>query len=126
MENMPKISETEWIVMKVLWEESPCTANYVFEKLSAQVKWSPITVKTLLGRLVKKKAVGFEKDGRIYKYYPLVSEDACIKAENSSFLKRVYGGSLNLMLATFLKDNNLSSQEIDELEKILNGKKTDT
>ncbi len=122
MKNLPGISESEWQVMKVLWASAPQTGNQVVEALASSTAWSPKTIKTLLGRLVKKKALGFEKQGRSYSYYPLVGEEDCVRAETRSFLKRVYGGALQPMLAGFLEDESLSPEEIDELKRILDEK----
>jgi len=77
MKKSPKISEAEWEVMKVLWLESPKTANQVVDNLKDKTSWNPRTIRTLIGRLVRKKALGFtqdQKDKRKYLYYPLVSE----------------------------------------------------
>jgi len=74
---------------------------------------------TLLNRLVNKGALGFEKKSRAYHYYPLVTEAECAKAERRSFLQRVYGGSPKPMLAHFLKEAELSEEEIKELKRIL-------
>ena len=79
MNNIPKIAESEWRIMKILWEDSPKTANEIVELLSKETNWSPKTIKTLLNRLVKKEALGFKKEGRTYFYYPLVSKDKCAK-----------------------------------------------
>jgi len=49
----------------------------------------------LLNRLVKKEALGFRKEGRVYHYYPLVEEAACVRSESRSFLRRVYGGGVD-------------------------------
>ena len=123
MKEIPDISDTEWQVMKILWEESPLTAGQVIERLAGKVNWKPKTVKTLLGRLVKKLALGFTEDNRLYRYYPLVNEAECVKAESKSFLEKVYNGSLNVMLANFLEAEELSPEEIEELVKILEGKR---
>lgn len=123
MKNLPGISEAEWQVMRVLWASAPQTGNQVVEALADSTAWSPKTIKTLLNRLVKKKALGFEKQGRSYSYYPLVREEDCARAETRSFLKRVYGGALQPMLASFLEDERLSPEEIDELKRILDEKK---
>ena len=122
MKDIPKISESEWRVMKVLWARSSATANEVIEALSDKTSWNPKTTRTLLGRLVRKKALGFERHGREYHYFPLVSEHTCVRAESRSFLKRVYGGSLRPMLAAFLQEQNLSQEEISELKRILDEK----
>lgn len=123
MKETPQISDSEWKVMKVLWEHSPMTANEIIEVLGKTTDWRPTTVKTLLSRLVKKNAIGFEKDNRTYHYYPLIAEDECVKAESQSFLKRVYGGALKVMIANFLETEELSEDEIDELKRILDKKK---
>ena len=81
MKQIPRISESEWQVMRVLWAMSPATANQVVEALSDASEWKPKTIKTLLNRLVNKKALGFRQtDGRAYEYYPLVEEEQCIRS----------------------------------------------
>lgn len=117
--HLPKISESEWQVMKTLWDNAPMTANQVVDQLTKTTNWKPKTIKTLLNRLVTKKVLGFDKKGRSYNYYPLVSRTECTRAENLSFINRVYDGALNPMLSAFLKDKKLSSEEIDELKQIL-------
>ena len=123
MKRPPKIAESEWLVMRVLWQKAPRTANEVVDELTGQTKWHPKTVKTLLGRLTRKKALGFKKGGRAYRYYPLVREAECAKAESASFLKRVYRGALAPMLANLLEDEALSDAEIAELRRILDERK---
>ena len=122
MKKIPRISESEWQVMKLLWAESPATANKIVEDLSLRTTWKPKTVKTLLNRLVKKQALGYEKKGREYHYYPLVAESECIKAESRSFLRRVYGGATKPMLAALLESDDLSPEDIQELKQILERK----
>jgi BlaI family transcriptional regulator, penicillinase repressor len=119
MKTIPKISETEWEVMKVLWAESPLTADVIIARLAAQDDWHPKTAKTLLSRLVKKKALGFEKDGRAYRYKPLVREVDCVKAVSESFLDRVFGGALQPMLAHYVEHKKISAAEIRELKRLL-------
>ena len=120
MKKIPGISETEWEVIKVLWGDGPCTAEHVIETLKrADPTWHPKTVKTFLNRLVKKKALGFTKEGREYIYKPLVREAECVDAVSQSFLERVFGGSLKPMLAHFVERKKLSAEEIRELKRLL-------
>ena len=121
---IPTISETEWKVMKVIWAKSPLSAAEIIETLRAvDPTWHPRTAKTLLNRLVKKKALGYDMEGRSYLYRPLVLESDCAQAESESFLNRVFGGSLEPMLANFVKQKKLSAAEIRELKRLLEGKK---
>lgn len=122
MTSMPKISESEWLVMKEIWGDSPITANDIVGALSDKTTWSPKTIKTLLTRLVKKGAVGYEAEGREYHYYPLIEEAVLVKEESRSFLKRVFGGTIKPMLATLVESEDLSAEDIEELKRILEKK----
>ena len=119
MKRLPRISESEWQVMRELWLCGRATANEVVDALAGSTTWKPKTIKTLINRLVKKGALGFEKQGRAYLYHPLVNEADCVRAESRSFLSRVYGGALLPMLAHFIEEENLSPEEIEELRRIL-------
>ncbi|NFS06950.1 BlaI/MecI/CopY family transcriptional regulator [Clostridium botulinum] len=123
MKDMPKISAAEWEVMKLLWKENPLTSEKIINSLTKKMGWSTQTVKTFITRLLKKEAISFEKVGRAYNYYPLISEDECIKAENQSFLQKVYDGAVGMLFTRFLEEETLSEEEIEELEQILKDKK---
>jgi len=120
---IPKIAESEWRVMQILWENGPQTANDVVEALSGKVKWKSRTIKTLISRLVKKGAVKVTEEGYRYRYSAVVDESACIRSETRSFVRRVYQGAMKPALAAFLEDADLSIEEIDDLQKILHQKR---
>ena len=122
MLNAPKISVAEWEVMKVLWERAPQTANEIVDAVTEQ-SWSPATVRTLIGRLVQKKAVRYTKSGREYLYSPCVSREECRRQERRSFLRRVYDGAVQPMLASLLDEEELSQEELDTLRKMLDAKR---
>lgn len=120
MKNSPRISETEWEIMQVIWNLGTATSQEIVAALQADdPSWHPKTAKTLINRLVKKKAVGYRKEGRGYLYRPLVKQEDCVTAESESFLERVFGGSLKPMLAHFVEEGKLSKKEINELKTLL-------
>jgi BlaI family transcriptional regulator, penicillinase repressor len=123
MKDKPKISDAEWCVMNILWENSPLSANQVVEQLEKKTDWKPKTIKTLINRLVSKGALGFEKKGRQHLYYPLLSQDQCVLAETQSFLEKITTGAMKPMLAAFIEQNKLTDDEIKELKKLLEEKK---
>lgn len=120
---IPNITDAEWEVMKVLWAGSPKTASEIVQALEGSRDWNPKTVRTLIKRLTEKGAVGYEADGRVYLYHPAVQEEECVKSETQSFLKRVYGGAMRPMLAHFIRDEQLSREDLDELRKLLDERK---
>jgi BlaI family penicillinase repressor len=120
MANLPRISETEWEIMRVVWAQSPVTAADIIDQLSKDdPTWHPVTAKTLLNRLVKKGALGYDLDGRAYVYKALVKERDCVNAASSSFLERVFDGSLSTMVAHFVEHRKLSAKQVKELRKAL-------
>ena len=123
MAQIPVISDSEWQVMKVLWTKSPLTAMEIVTALSDKHEWHPNTIKTLLSRLHKKKAVSVERQKNFYIYRPAVSEADCVKIESESFLQRVFGGSVKPLIAHFVEEERLSSEDLDDLKKKLRQKK---
>lgn len=117
-----KITDAEWLVMKVIWEESPLTATSITKQLIKETDWSPKTVQTLISRLVKKRALGVKKDSALNEYYPLVSKEDCMREETKTFIQKVYNGSLKLLITNFVSNETLTSKEIEELKSLLNEK----
>ncbi len=114
-----KISEAEWAVMNLFWEDAPRTANEVVDILVEKTDWQDKTIRTLINRLVKKGALGFERNGREYSYFPNVTEDECVKQEVSSVVAKFRSGALKPLLAAFFENEALSEEDVLELKKIL-------
>jgi BlaI family penicillinase repressor len=121
----PQISDAEWEVMAVLWEQSPLTAAEVIDRLSDVQDWHPKTVRTLLGRLVRKGALRFKAESNRYHYRPAFPREKYIREESRSFLQRVFGGEATPMLVQFVRDARLTDDQIEELKAILDSKKED-
>lgn len=124
MKTVPSIPESEWKVMKLLWEKSPLSAYDIFQALRKSENWHRNTINTRLGRLEKKGAIRSEKYKNLYLYSPLVSEEECIDSESHCFLQRVFGGAVKPMLVHFARKQNLSPKEVKELKRILDGKES--
>lgn len=122
MINNLKISDSEWEIIKIIWSNPNCTAMFIIEKLKNNREWKPKTVKTLIRRLVDKGAIGYEQDGREYKYYSLIDEKECKVQEGKSFIERVYNGSIKAMVLNFIESENLSKKDIEDLRDVLNKK----
>ena len=121
---LPQISDAELVVMKVVWARAPVTANQVVDALENRRHWKPKTVHTLLSRLVRKRALAFKKKGREYHFRPLVEAAEYAHAASRSFLSRFFDGDVAPFLACFLEREKLTRQEIAELKRILDGKRS--
>ncbi len=113
-----RVSESEYKVMEVLWQESPLSSGEVVARLQ-QYDWTEKTVKSFLNRLVKKQVVSFAQDGRRYLYSPVVERNEVLSEESSGFLERVFKGDIKQLLATFVQNKQLSQEELDYLKRLL-------
>jgi BlaI family penicillinase repressor len=119
MYKIPKISDAEWEVMKIIWINSEISSINIIKQLKDNFEWKPATVKSMINRLLNKSAIGFNKFGYEYLYFPLISEDECIKLESKSFINRVFNGSTKSMILSFAESNEISEKDITELRDIL-------
>jgi len=123
MKTTPKLTETEWEIMRVVWDDHPITATDIVKRLAGNdPTWHPKTARAFLNRLVQKKVLDYEARGRIYVYEPLVDEQRCVAAASESFLERVFGGSLKPMLAYFVEQRRITKEDLQELSDQLEGR----
>lgn len=123
MNNLPVISDAEYQVMKIIWAaDAPISTNEVVEKLEQTTAWKPKTIQTLLSRLVKKGALNYEKDSRVFVYTPLIQESEILEMESDSFLNRFYDGALDSMIVNLLERDKLSEDDMNKLKHILEKK----
>ncbi|MCI8543669.1 BlaI/MecI/CopY family transcriptional regulator [Acetatifactor aquisgranensis] len=111
-----RISESEWTLMELLWQEE-MTQPQLAEKLGK--RWNKNTVHTFLTRLCAKGFLQVDKERSPHVYRAIVSRETCEKQERQSFLERVYQGNVKNMVASFVKDRQLSAGEAEELRKLL-------
>ena len=114
-----QISEAESVVMAVLWRGSPRSAEEVIAELSRDQDWQVSTIKTLLGRLVKKGAVRAAKDGRRFSYSPVLTREAWVQGQSASLLERVFDGRLAPLIAHFTQTRKLSRKDIADVKRLL-------
>ena len=118
MENII-ISDGEWKVMNVLWDNSPRSLATIVKELENDTGWSKATVFVMLKRLIAKNAVSVDTSGKVQLYSPLINKNEATITETQSFLKKVYGVSIGMMISSMSGQNTLSNEEIAELRKIL-------
>ena len=115
------LTEAEWQIMEYLWEHGPATGRQATEYIEEQTGWNRSTTLTLLGRLEAKGAVSASKENGKKVFIPVLKHDAARLKEAESFLKRVYKGSLSMMVSSLTEKQALTQEEIDELYELLKG-----
>lgn len=115
-----QVSESEIEVMKLLWENGKMTSTQIVEELLKTTQWKSKTILTLINRLVKKGAVNAEKErGKAFWYTANINEDEYKQEQSNSLINKLFNGSISLMMSNFVKSNNISNEDIEELKRIL-------
>jgi BlaI family transcriptional regulator, penicillinase repressor len=114
-----RISDAESLVMDALWRESPLTAEDIAAAVGPEQNWSDKTVKTLLNRLLTKKAIAAARDGRRYLYSPLVARADYIQDESRGLIDRLFDGKLAPLVSHFAQTNQLTAEDIAELKRLI-------
>lgn len=113
-----QISESELVLMKIIWKNGGAALySLIMEELAkGKNEWKNNTVLTLLSRLVEKKFLKVRKIGRRNEYMAVVTEAEYQAMQTHSFLDRVYGGNVKNLVSTLLRQDILSADELKEIE----------
>ena len=110
--------------MRIVWAQQSIASSAIIEQLiTADRTWHPKTARALLSRLVQRKALRCELEGRVSVYSPLVTERECIAAASEAFLERVLAGSLKPMLTYFVEQKQITKADLLELSDLLEAKR---
>lgn len=115
----PSITEAESVVMEVLWNRSPLPTEAVVAALQGEQHWQEGTVKALLNRLLRKKVIHADKDGRRFLYSPIVSRDTWLLSESKGLLDRLFAGRIAPLAAHFSRHGELTRRDIAELKRLI-------
>lgn len=113
------ISDAEREVMEVLWRRSPRSAEEILAEVGPRQRWQEGTVKSLLNRLLRKRAVRAARDGRRYLYSPLLSRERYVSEESKGLLDRLFGGRVAPLVAHFSEQRKLSKKDISEIKRLI-------
>ncbi len=116
---MSKISGAESQIMEALWDRGPLTAEELVQSVGPAQGWGEATVKTLINRLLKKKALASERVGGRALYRPLVSREDYVTGESQGLLDRLFGGQVAPLVAHYARHRALSADEVDRLKKLI-------
>ena len=122
---MSRISGAESQVMEALWTEEPLTAEEIVQKVGPANGWGEATVKTLINRLLKKKALASERTGGRALYRPIVSREEYVDGESQGLLDRLFGGQIAPLVAHYARHRDLSPDELARLKTLIAELETD-
>lgn len=113
-----KLTESEWDVLNILWSGASFSLKEITSALQEINGWNKNTVYTYLTRMEKKGLVSIERS-MTKPYAAAVSKESCAKIERNELLDKVYGGATGDLIAAFLKESSISTEERNRLKKML-------
>ena len=111
------ITKAEYEVMKVLWERGEVSAGQLYRILQDKIGWKKSTSYTVLGKCIEKGFVGRTEPD--YICHALLSREDVCASKIAEFTDLYFGGSKKQLLYTFLRNSNLTSEEIQTVKDIL-------
>lgn len=119
-----KISEAEWEIMRVVWTLEEADAATINDVLHEKMQWKFATVKTLLGRLVKKEALKTRQVGKKFFYSATISEEKSIHEATQELFSRICATRMAENLAQMIEEVQLTPSDVEQLIQTLKNKKT--
>ena len=117
---MKKLSDSEFEIIKVLWnQDTPMTSNEILDRVKDKYDWKLSALMTILARMVDKGYVYCDRNTRINYYSAVISRKEYQVQESKTFLERLFDNSATKMIAQLCKANRLSQEEISELRNYL-------
>ena len=116
-------TETEWTVIKAVWEEEPCTAPEIQQRLSERTQWTYSTVRTIMDRMVAKGLLTARKAGKVTFFRSSITREHAQRGELLYALRNAFNGALTPMVQCLLETGDLSPQDLSELEALIHAKK---
>ena len=114
-----RVTNSEWHVMNCLWEESPRSLMQIVPLLNERAGWSKSTSATMVRRMSEKGLIGYEEKGKTKYFFFFFKKEDVVVQETRDFLKRIYDGSIGMMMSALVNQNDLSKEDIRELREIL-------
>lgn len=115
MNKFEEVSPAEWQVLRIIWTLDNVTSSDVISNLSEKNNWNDSTVKTLIGRLVKKDIVEVDNTKRPYIYTAKYNEDTGIKSSVDAMFENICDMKKAQAIEDLIDDSPISKSDIDVL-----------
>jgi BlaI family transcriptional regulator, penicillinase repressor len=113
-----QLTRLELQIMQVLWNIGPSTVQAVQQSLSGE-PLAYTTVQTMLNILQRKGKVKRKLLGKAYEYRPVLSRDKALREATSDMLDRMFGGSVEALLMSLVKSNQLDADNLVKVQKLV-------
>ena len=118
-----RLGDLQLRIMKILWDQGSASAGDVRKTLAPERDLAYTTVAPMLRKMEDKGLVTHATQDRTYIYTPLVKEDSVSKSLAGELLDKLFEGNLAGMVSHLLTAKDVSQEELEELEALIQSKK---
>lgn len=112
-----RLHEGELNIMELLWSNKSLAAKDMAKIIKEYVGWEKNTTYTVINRLINKGVIIREEPGFICR--AAISKRAIQQKETNELIQKLYNDSLENFISEFLRTQDLTAGELDQLEKIV-------
>jgi predicted transcriptional regulator len=121
-----KLTPAEWEIMNAVWDlEPPVSVREVLEHRYPRGEKAYTTVQTVMNTLEKKGLLSRRKTGLVNFYSATRSRDEATKAEMSTLVTRVFGGSIPELASALMSLDDLDLAEVEQIKALLARKESE-
>ena len=114
---MQKLFDSELKVMELIWENEPIGAKALSILAESKYSWNKNTTYTVIKRIEAKGYIKRTDPGFICS--STISKKEVCKAETKGIINKLFGGSKKALFSALLEDESLTSEELEELRKMI-------
>ncbi len=116
---MNLITESEEVIMNLLWDNGKMSVMQIVRKLQDKKGWSKQSVISFLRRMEQKGTVSYAMQGRTKYYFAVIQRNEVAREETRGILNRFFGGKLGAMVSYMASESELTKEDIQELRDFL-------
>lgn len=113
--SVPKIHEGEYRFCLIMWEHEPVSSLELVRLCQEKLDWKRTTTYTVIKRLGDRGVLKLEY-GVVT---ALISKEEAESAEIDTFVESKFGGSLPAFVAAFTKRKDVSEEDLDEMQRMI-------
>ena len=125
MPKLPRPTDAELAILRVLWERGPSTVRVVFEALSDARETGYTTTLKLMQIMAEKGLVTRDESSRTHIYSARLTQDQTQRQLIADLVERAFGGSATALVMQALSAHPASAEELREIEKLVEAHRSD-
>ncbi|GEL13441.1 uracil phosphoribosyltransferase [Lapidilactobacillus concavus] len=116
------MTSSEWELMRIIWTLNGASSREVIDEIQRKRDWTESTIKTLLGRLVKKQMLTTLKEGHRFVYQPAVPETEAMDATVSELFTHLCEMKKGQVILSLIEQVTLSQSDLKSMQALITKK----